>query len=95
MLATKLTEKISDTCNAKEKYQSILKKKNAKLMKRTKVITHQQKPRESPNIIDIKSVTIEHQKNSYKLSKTIKQVRRFLKYLVVAKNLMALYIARQ
>ena len=32
---------------------------------------------ENPNIINIKSVTIEHPKTSRKLSKTIKQAKKF------------------
>ena len=42
-------------------------------MKRSKIITQQPKSLESPNIIGIKSVTVEHPKTSHKLSKTIRQ----------------------
>ena len=50
-------------------------------MKCPKIITGQPKcygrKRYCPNITDIKSVTIEHQKTSHKLSKTIKQGKKF------------------
>ena len=39
------------------------KNKNKKLIKRSKIITQQPKLLEKLNIIDIKSVTIEHPKN--------------------------------
>ena len=42
-------------------------------MKRSRIITQKPKSVESPNIIDVKSVTIEHPKTSHKLSKTIRQ----------------------
>ena len=42
-LATKLMEKIPDPHNAKEYYQSFIRKKNTKPLKRLKVITCQQK----------------------------------------------------
>ena len=63
MPATKLIEKIQDASNTKEYHQSCLKNKNKKAVKWSKLITQQPKTLESPNIIDIKSVTIEHPKN--------------------------------
>ena len=36
LFATKLTEKILDLCNAKEHYQSFIRKKNTKLVKHQK-----------------------------------------------------------
>ena len=49
-----------------------MKKKNKKLVKLSKVITQQLKAIENPNIVDIKSVIIEHPKTSHKLYKTMK-----------------------
>ena len=61
-----------DPSNAKEYYNSYLKRKNTKLVvKRPKIITQQLKSIENPGIVDIKSVIIEHPKTSHKLSKTI------------------------
>ena len=37
LLATKLAEKMSDPCNAKEHYQSFIRKKNTKSVKQSKV----------------------------------------------------------
>ena len=65
LLASKLIEKITDPHNAKEHYESFLKKKNRKSGK-------QSKPFENPNIVDIKLVLTEHPKISLKLSKTIR-----------------------
>ena len=45
-------------------------------MTQPKVIIQQPKAIESPNIVDIKSVTIEHPKTSYKLSKTVRQAEK-------------------
>ena len=45
-------------------------------MKQSNIITQQPKTLENPNIIDIKSVTIEHLKTSNKLSKTIRQAEK-------------------
>ena len=42
------------------------------MVKLSKVITQQLKAIENPNIVDIKSVIIEHPKTSYKLYKTMK-----------------------
>ena len=51
-----------DPTNPKEYYQSYLKRKDAKVLKRSKTITQQPKTLEIPNIVDIKSVLIEHPK---------------------------------
>lgn len=64
-------------------------------MKQTKIITHKPKLREVPNIINIKLVTIEGQRTSYKLPKTLRQIKRFLKYLVDIKNVIVLYLVKQ
>ena len=46
-------------------------------MKRSKVITQQPKTiNTNTNIVDIKSVTTEHPKNSCKISKTTRQVKK-------------------
>ena len=71
LLANKLTEEIPDLHNAKEHYQSFLKKKSRKSVKQSEIITYQTKNFENPNIVDIKSVVTEHPKASNKLSKAI------------------------
>ena len=50
--------KISDPANVKENYNSYLKRKNAKLLKRPKIITQRLKAIENSNIVDIKSVIV-------------------------------------
>ena len=57
-----MTEKISDPSNATEYYNSYLKKKNTKSVKQSKLIIQQLKAVEIPNIVDIKSIIIEHPK---------------------------------
>ena len=74
-LATKLTANIPDPRNAKVHYQSFIRKKNAKSVKQSKLITYQLKTFENPNI-DIKPVITEHPKTSHKLSKTIRQAEK-------------------
>ena len=77
LLATKLIVKKADPSNAKEYYNSYLKeKKNAKLVKGLKIIIQQLKATENPNIVDIKSVIIEHPKTSHKLTPTIRQAKK-------------------
>ena len=76
LLANKLIEKIPDPRNAKERYQSLIKKKNRKSVKQSEIITYQPKTFENPNIVDIKSVIIEHPKTSHKLSKSIRQAEK-------------------
>ena len=71
MLTNKLIEKIHDPRNAKEHYQSFLRKKSRKSIKRSEIITYQPKTFENPNIVDTKSVITEHPKTSNKLSNTI------------------------
>ena len=74
LFATKLIEKTSDANNTKQYYQYYLKK--IKLVKRSKIITQEPKAFNNSNIVDIKSVTIEHSKTSYKLAKTIRLVEK-------------------
>ena len=66
LLAAKLIEKIPDASNAKEYYNSYLKKSNRKLLKRSKIITQRPKTMRNPNIVDIESGIIEHPKTSHK-----------------------------
>ena len=72
MFAAKLTEKIPDPRNAKEHYQFFIREKDTKSVKQLKIIIQQQKTFENPNIVDTKTVFIEHPKTSHKLSKTIR-----------------------
>ena len=72
-LANKLIEKVSDRRNAKEHYESFLRKKKRKSVKQSEIITCQPKTFENPSIVDIKSVIEEHPKASYKLSNTIRK----------------------
>ena len=76
LLASKLIEKITDPHNAKEHYESFLKKKNRKSGKQSEIFTYQPKPFENPNIVDIKLVLTEHPQISLKLSKTIRQGKK-------------------
>ena len=73
MLANKLIEKIPDSHNAEEPYQSFIRIKSRKSVKQSEIITYQPKSFKKPNIVDIKSVITEHPKTSHNLSKTIKQ----------------------
>ena len=66
LLLNKLIEKVPDPRNAKEPYESFLRK----LVKQSKIITHQLK---TFYTVDIKSVITEHPKTSHKLSKTIRK----------------------
>ena len=72
IICNQINKNIPDPSNTKAHYQSYLKKKNTKLTKQSKVIFQQPKTVENPNIVDIKSVFIEHSKTSCKLSKTEK-----------------------
>ena len=76
LFANKLIEQIPDSFNAKEHYQSFIRKKNTKSVKQSKIITQKPKTFENPNIVDIKLVIIEHLKTSHKLSKTIRQAEK-------------------
>ena len=80
LLTTKLTVKLPDPRNAKEHYQSFIRKKNTKLVKQSEIITQLPKTFENSNIVDIKSVIIAHPKTLHKLPKTIrhKKVKIFL-----------------
>ena len=71
-----INRKILDPRNAKEHYQSFIRKKNTKSVKQSEIITYQPKTFENPNIVDIKSVITEHPKTSHKLSKTKRKAKR-------------------
>ena len=68
LLANKLIEKVADPCNAKEHYQSFLRKKNRKSVIQSEITTYQQKTFDT---VDIEPVSATHPKTSHKLSKTI------------------------
>ena len=76
LLANKLIEKISDPCNGKKHYQSFIRMKNKKSIKRSEIITYQLKTFENPNIVDIKAIITEHSKASHILLETIKQAEK-------------------
>ena len=65
LFATKVTEKIPDFCNAKERYQWFLGKKNTKSVKQWKIFAQSPKRFENPNIVHIKTVTIKDPKTSH------------------------------
>ena len=67
LLANKLIEKISNSRNPKNHYQSFIRKFYRKSVKQSKIITHQSKTFENPNPVDIKSVPTEHPETSHKL----------------------------
>ena len=70
LLANKLIKNILDPRNAKEHYESFLRKKNRKSVKQSEINTHQPKTFKT---VDIKPDIIKHPKNSHKLSKTIRK----------------------
>ena len=72
MLSNKSIEKIPDSRNAKDHYQSFIRKKNTKSAKQLEIITYQPKPFENPNIVLTKSVVTEFPKALHKLSKAEK-----------------------
>ena len=73
LLALKLIEKIPDPHNVKEHHN--IRKKNTQSVNQKK-ITYQPNTFENPNIVDIKSVIIEHSQISHKLSKAIRQTEK-------------------
>ena len=72
-LAKKLIEKLPDTCNASEHYESFLRNKNRELVKEWEMITYHPNNCDSA---DIKAVITEHSKTLHKSSKTIRQVEK-------------------
>ena len=71
LFANKLIEKVPDPHNAKQHYESFLRKKNRKSVKPSEMITYQPKTFQNPNTVDIKSVITEH--SAHTLSKTIRR----------------------
>ena len=67
-----INRKLSDPSNTNEYYQSYLKRKPTKLVKHLKTIIQLPKNLENLNIVDIKSIFVEHPITSFKLSRTIK-----------------------
>ena len=60
LLAKKSVEKIPHPCNAKEHYQSFLRKNNRNSVKQSETITYLPKTFENSNIVDtIKSVILQ------------------------------------
>ena len=57
---------------------SYLKNKTEKLVNGSNIISQQLKAIENPNIIDIKSVTMERPKTFHNLYKTIRQTKKIL-----------------
>ena len=54
LLTNKLIEKIPDLCDAKEHYQSLIRKKNTNSVKQWKISTYQSKTFENPDTVDLK-----------------------------------------
>ena len=63
-----------------------MKNKSKKLVKWSKIITQKPKTIENLNIIDVKSVTTEHPKTSYKLSKTARKAKKVSQVGSAGKN---------
>ena len=72
---SQINRKMLDPHNAKEHYQSFKRKKNIKSVKISKIIIRQSKIFENSNIVDTRSVIIEHPKTSHKLNKAIRQAQ--------------------
>ena len=68
-----LLTNIPDQRNAKEQYESFLRKKNKKSVKQSAIFTYRPNTFQNPNFVDIKLDIIEHPKTSQKLSKTIRK----------------------
>ena len=67
LLANRLIEKIPDPRNAKEHYQSFIRKKNSKSVRQSEITTDQPKSFENLNIVDMKPNITEHAKTFHKL----------------------------
>ena len=76
LLANKLIEKMSDSYNPKQHYQSFIRKTNTKPVKKLQIFTYQSKTFENSSIVDIKPVITEHPKTLHKLSKTIREAEK-------------------
>ena len=64
----------------------IYTKKTQKIGETIKIITQQPNLIENSNVIELKSVTLEHPKTSHKLSKTIKQAKKFSEIVGACKH---------
>ena len=73
LLANKSIEKVPNHCNAKEHYESFLRKKNKKSVTQSEITTYEMKIFEKPSTVDIRSDITEHPKTSHKLYKTIRK----------------------
>ena len=73
LLKDKLIGKIPDACNAKELYQSFIRRKKRKSVKQSEIITHQWKNFENSNFVDIKLVITEHPEPLHNLFTSIRQ----------------------
>ena len=71
LLANKLIEQIPDPYNAKEYYQSFIRKKNTKSVKQSEIFTYQPKAFENSYIADIKSVITKHLKSSHRQTEKV------------------------
>ena len=71
LLANKLIEQIPDPYNAKEYYQSFIRKKNTKSVKQSEIFTYQPKAFENSYIVDIKSVITKHLKSSHRQTEKV------------------------
>ena len=60
-----------DLHNAKEHFQSFLRKKNKKSVKQSEIITNQPNTFENRSTINKKSVITKHSETSHRLSKTL------------------------
>ena len=67
-----INRKILDPRNAKEHYQSFIRKKNTK----SETITYQPKTFEKPNIVDEKSVITEYPKRLHKLANNLSHAEK-------------------
>ena len=76
MFSTKLTEKISDPPDAKEHYQSFVRKKNTKSIRQSNIIIYQTNTFENLKILGIKPAITAHPKILHKLSKSIRQAEK-------------------
>ena len=56
------------------------------MVKQSKIITPQPKTIENPNVIDKKSVTLEHPKISHNLSKSLRQAKKIPQVSSAGKN---------
>ena len=86
LLANTLIEEVPDQCNAKEHYESFLRKKNRKSVKQSQIITYKPKTFDAVNI---KSDITKHPKTSHKLSKTIRKGEKVYSnnaYIVIQKK---------